>query len=163
MSAPPVPSKRSKATTADDQNKKYTKPSRLIAAAKAGEDNLIVDYMEDPTKKIDINKVDCLGESSMHWAAHSGYPTTIETVYKYGGNVNLQDKLGETPLHKAAWRDNVKTIEKLIQLGADITIKNNDGKTPFDVAKSLDAKKLLYIIPDDLPEDEEDERDEDDD
>ena len=36
-----------------------TKPSRFIAAAKAGEDNLIEEYLNDRTKNIDVNKV-CL-------------------------------------------------------------------------------------------------------
>ena len=33
-----------------------TKPSRLIAAAKAGEDNLVHDYLTE-NKKLDVNKV----------------------------------------------------------------------------------------------------------
>lgn len=147
-----------------DPKDTYTKPSRLIAAAKAGECELIREYMEDPTKSIDINKVDSLGQSSMHWAAHSGYPNTIETLVHYGGNVNLQDKTGETPLHKAAWKDKVQTIAKLIELGADVSIKNDKGETPFNLAKSLDAKKLLYVCNyADLEDDEEDSRDSDDD
>ncbi|EKE39835.1 hypothetical protein ENUP19_0099G0027 [Entamoeba nuttalli] len=161
MSQPPIPAKRK--ASEKDPKATFTKPSRLIAAAKAGEDELIREYMEDPTKKIDINKVDSLGQSSMHWAAHSGYPNTIETLVHYGGNVNLQDKTGETPLHKAAWRDKVQTIAKLISLGADITIKNDKGETPFMVAKSLEAKKLLYIPTVSLDEDCEDSRDSDDD
>ncbi|ELP93264.1 osteoclast-stimulating factor, putative [Entamoeba invadens IP1] len=162
MSQPPVPAKRA-AKKEKDPKATFTKPSRLIAAAKAGEDELIKEYMDDKTKSIDINKVDSLGQSSMHWAAHSGYPNTIQTLYNYGGNVNVQDKEGETPLHKAAWKDKLQTISKLISLGADVTIKNNKGQTPFDVAKSMEAKKLLYIPSDNLEEDLEDSRDEDDD
>ena len=33
-----------------------TKPSRLIAAAKAGEDNLVAEYLTE-NKKLDVNKV----------------------------------------------------------------------------------------------------------
>ncbi|KAL7722757.1 Osteoclast-stimulating factor [Entamoeba marina] len=136
MSQPPVPKKRTGAS--GSKKSTFTKPSRLIAAAKAGEDNLIQEYMEDPTKKIDINKVDSLGQSSMHWAAHSGYPTTIETIHGYGGSVNLQDK-------------------------TDVSIKNNEGKTPFDLAKTLETKKILYVPSIDLEDDCEDSRDSDDD
>ncbi|KAL7714515.1 Osteoclast-stimulating factor [Entamoeba marina] len=161
MSQPPVPKKRTGAS--GSKKSTFTKPSRLIAAAKAGEDNLIQEYMEDPTKKIDINKVDSLGQSSMHWAAHSGYPTTIETIHGYGGSVNLQDKSGETPLHKAAWKDKPLTCAKLIELGADVSIKNNEGKTPFDLAKTLETKKILYVPSIDLEDDCEDSRDSDDD
>lgn len=35
----------------------FTKPSRFIAAAKAGEDNLIEEYLDDKSKNIDVNKV----------------------------------------------------------------------------------------------------------
>jgi hypothetical protein len=35
----------------------FTKPSRLIAAAKAGEDNLVEEYLSDKSKNIDVNKV----------------------------------------------------------------------------------------------------------
>ena len=38
-----------------------TKPSRLIAAAKAGEDELIEEYLTDASKNIDVNKVDSAG------------------------------------------------------------------------------------------------------
>ena len=149
-----------------DPKDTYTKPSRLIAAAKAGECELIREYMEDPTKSIDINKVDSLGQSSMHWAAHSGYPNTIETLVHYGGNVNLKDKVGETPLHKAAWKDKIQTIAKLIELGADVRIANDKGETPFMIARSLEAKKLLYVSSVEFDDDEEDggdSRDSDDD
>ena len=43
-----------------------TKPSRFIAAAKAGEDNLIEEYLDDKKKNIDVNKV-C---SSRHKSKH---------------------------------------------------------------------------------------------
>jgi len=136
-----------------------TKPSRLIAAAKAGEDNLIAEYLTE-NKKLDVNKRDSLGQTSLHWAAHSGYPTTCELLISFGANPNLQDKLGETPLHKCALRGNVECIPVLISHGADVNIRNEKGMRPIDLARVEEVKRLLAPRVDlgeavEVPDDEE--------
>ena len=141
------------------EEKKFTRPSRLIAAAKAGEDNLIEEYLTDPTKHIDVNKVDGLGQSSLHWACASGYITTAKTLVKFGANINLKDKGGETPLHKAAWRGSAECVEYLLSLGADPNVTNDEGKTPLDLCRVRDVRRLLVppqIVDEEDTEDQED-------
>jgi len=46
------------------------------------------------------SQVDSLGQTSLHWACNSGYPTTCEVLFQFGANPNIKDKSGETPLHK---------------------------------------------------------------
>lgn len=171
-----------------------TKPSRLIAAAKAGEDNLIEEYLSDKTKNIDVNKVcpfhltppthssciifkknlflcfclflkkiiilkkkqvDSLGQTALHWACASGYPTTLQLLVRFGANIHARDKSGETPLHKAAWRGSVECVQALLALGADRAAVNGAGKTALDLCRVRDVRRLL-VPPVEVEEDDED-------
>jgi len=120
-----------------------TKPSRFIAAAKAGEDNLIEEYLNDRTKNIDVNKLDSLGQTALHWASASGYPTTCELLLSRGANPLIQDKSGETALHKAAWRGSAECVQVLLEHGADPDCKNNEGKTALDLCRVREVRRLL--------------------
>jgi len=131
-----------------------TKPSRFIAAAKAGEDNLIEEYLNDRTKNIDVNKLDSLGQTALHWASASGYPTTCELLISRGANPLIQDKSGETALHKAAWRGSAECVQVLLAHGANPEIKNNDGKTALDLCRVRDVRRLL-VPQEEIFEDEE--------
>lgn len=162
-----------------------TKPSRLIAAAKAGEDNLIEEYLSDKSKNIDVNKVsggkktkknsnfqnksltkkkkkktDSLGQTAIHWACASGYPTTVQLLVRFGGRIDVRDKSGETPLHKAAWRGSAECVQLLLKLGADPDATNAAGKKPLDLCRVRDVRRLLVpqeeVGPDDEEPDQED-------
>jgi len=130
-----------------------TKPSRFIAAAKAGEDNLIEEYLNDKTKNIDVNKLDSLGQTALHWASASGYPTTCELLLSRGANPRIQDKSGETALHKAAWRGSAECVAVLLAHGADPDCRNNEGKTALDLCRVREVRRLL--VPQEIPEEDE--------
>eukprot|EP01105_Mastigella_eilhardi_P025977 TRINITY_DN7280_c0_g1_i1.p1 TRINITY_DN7280_c0_g1~~TRINITY_DN7280_c0_g1_i1.p1 ORF type:complete len:185 (-),score=36.25 TRINITY_DN7280_c0_g1_i1:71-625(-) len=137
----------------------FTKPSRLIAAAKAGEDNLIQEYLTE-NKTLDVNKVDSLGQTSIHWACSSGYPTTVQLLLSFGGRIDIKDKAGETPLHKAAWRGSAECAKILIDRGADKDAKNNEGKTPLELTRVREVRRLLVppnqLVDADIVEDDQD-------
>eukprot|EP00727_Mastigamoeba_balamuthi_P014496 m51a1_g9671 hypothetical protein (186) ;mRNA; r:1265523-1266814 len=141
-----------------------TKPSRLIAASKAGEDNLIEEYLTDPTKNLDVNKQDSLGQTALHWACASGYPTTATLLLKHGANPNAQDKEGEFPMHKAAWKGSVECVNVLVGAGAKTDVVNHAGKKPVDLCRVAECRRaLLPQAPQfvDEPDTEEPEDDED--
>ena len=137
----------------------FTKPSRFIAAAKAGEDNLIEEYLDDKTKNIDVNKLDSLGQTALHWAAASGYPTTCELLLSRGADPSIQDKSGETALHKAAWRGSVECVQVLLAHGASPEVRNSQGQSPLDLCRVRDVRRLLVpqqIVESDEEPDQED-------
>jgi len=88
----------------------------------------------------DINKVDCNGCSTLHWAAfNSRYHSTEKTVQiliNAGINVNLQDYKRGTALHLCAFYSNTdstfKTVEMLIQADADVFNLKYNNKAPID-------------------------------
>lgn len=89
---------------------------------------------------------------------NSGKAEVIETLLKYGVNVNIKRNDGRTPLHTAVqngnnnyfqfdlrcisacpiWCTHVLGEEKIVKLllknGANVNIKKNDGKTPLHMA-----------------------------
>ena len=95
-----------------------------------------------------------MGQTALHWAAASGYPTTCELLLSRGANLAIRDKSGETPLHKAAWRGSVECVQVLLAHGADPTARNNEGKTPLDLCRVRDVRRLL-VPKEEFSEDEE--------
>ena len=55
-------------------------------------------------KGMDINLVDELGDTPLHWAASNNAEISIQYIIAYGGNIEQRNKLGQTPLHKAVMK-----------------------------------------------------------
>jgi len=104
--------------------------------------------------------VDSLGQTALHWACASGYPTTLALLVRFGANIHARDKSGETPLHKAAWRGSAECVQALLALGADPQATNLAGKTPLDLCRVRDVRRLL--VPPQIVEEEDTEADQED-
>lgn len=52
------------------------RPSRFIDAAKKGQDDLLQEFHDDPEKTIDVNKIDPIYQTALHWAARGGHYST---------------------------------------------------------------------------------------
>ncbi|GAM26304.1 hypothetical protein SAMD00019534_094790 [Acytostelium subglobosum LB1] len=118
--------------------------SRLIDAAKRGEEESLEAFILDPENKVNINAKDAIGQTALMWAAKNGYDDIIRILIKYRAGLNVQDPLGETAAHKAAYKDNVPCIKALVDTGKiDLTLQNKNGQTPLNLAKSEEARKLL--------------------
>ena len=95
-------------------------------------------------------------ESALNSIQKENYLKCVETLIKYGADVNTTTKSGRTPLHLAAEngclirrrilntrdkdiaektvQENLKIINTLVQNGGNIEIKDKWGKTPLIVA-----------------------------
>mmetsp|Transcript_10232 Transcript_10232/g.17193 ORF Transcript_10232/g.17193 Transcript_10232/m.17193 type:complete len:177 (+) Transcript_10232:28-558(+) len=122
---------------------KIIRPSRFIDAAKKGQDDLLQEFRNDPTKNIDVNKHDSLYKTSLHWAASAGHLTTVKLLVSWGANVNFRDMTGETPLHKAAFGNHVAVINVLIKAGADRDVRNKDGLIAMDLTEERSTRFAL--------------------
>lgn len=52
------------------------RPSRFIDAAKKGQNELLTEFWNDPEKSIEINKIDPIYMTALHWAARGGHAHT---------------------------------------------------------------------------------------
>ncbi|EGG16811.1 hypothetical protein DFA_07789 [Cavenderia fasciculata] len=131
-----------------DDHEQYIINSRLIDAAKRGEEDLLEQCILDKEFKVNINAKDAIGESAMHWAAKNGHDNIIRILFKYRANLNILDNAGETAAHKAAYKDRLDVIKALVETNrVDLTIKNKNGLTPLNLAKDEACRKLLVPKP----------------
>lgn len=71
-------------------------------------------------------------------------PQRIQTLIKFGADVNAKTEQGITALMRAALNNsNHEVIKALIEAGADINAKSNDGKTVLDYAQNDSVRGLI--------------------
>ncbi len=74
------------------------------------------------------------GATSLHYAARSGAPNTIHTLFAAGADILAQNDKGLTALHLAAANGNAENILVLLAAGADAKVKEKFGNTPWAYA-----------------------------
>jgi len=111
----------------------------------------------------DVNQVDHMGNTALHYAAGAGHTATVKCLIDLKANVNATNNVGDTPLHKASWRNALTVVQLLVGSGANVTQRNAEGQRPIDLARDGDVRsELSPALDSDLCDDEEDEEDEED-
>jgi hypothetical protein len=85
---------------------------------------------------ININSVDTLQSTPLHWAAYMNSEAVVAFLLTEPGLTCLdqQDNDGNTPLMLAVTYGNTRVVRRLLIKGADRYVKNRSGKIPMDVA-----------------------------
>jgi ankyrin repeat protein len=125
------------------QKTELIRPSRFIDAAKKGQDELLVEFWNDPEKAIEINKIDPIYQTALHWAARGGHLSTVKQLLAWGANPNFRDKTGETPLHKAAVGNYAACCSALLDAGANRDILNAQRLTAMDLTEDRNTRFAL--------------------
>ncbi|XP_022288625.2 fibronectin type 3 and ankyrin repeat domains 1 protein-like isoform X1 [Crassostrea virginica] len=81
-------------------------------------------------------------------ASVNGNRNVALTLLVCGAEVNIQDKDGKTALMVAIINGHQDLVELLLQKNADITVKNLFGKTAYDMAHSMERRKIARTIED---------------
>ena len=99
---------------------------------------------------IKINYLDNNGISPLMESINKGYPTIMNELIKYGGNVNLINiNDGNTALHYAIKNQNHEVLYTLLSKGnCDLSIKNKNNETPIDLAEKMNSEsnKDIYEL-----------------
>ena len=102
--------------------------------------------------------------SALHWIQNKKKFNFQELVnnllylltFDYPANVNGVDRWNTTPLWRAAADNNINMLKLLIDFGGDREIKSiNDAATPLDVAKLLNNQKMITLLTEYFPSEEE--------
>ncbi|KAE8224523.1 hypothetical protein CF319_g2588 [Tilletia indica] len=114
---------------------------RLLFAARTDNLEMLQEVLAMPAGSFDVNFVDGLGNTALHYAAASGSTSVLPALLEEEVDVDLQNKLeGNTPLHEAlriedeeerAW-----VVNQLLEAGADPRIPNKEGDKPADVVSA---------------------------
>ncbi|TMW65340.1 hypothetical protein Poli38472_007982 [Pythium oligandrum] len=95
----------------------------------------------------DVDEVDYLGRSALHWAAMAGTDEIITILLRNGASVDLRDNLdGLTPLHYAAYYGHVKITRVLVNAGANMAVQDNRKLNPLQLAE-MASLKLASVQP----------------
>ncbi|XP_048746170.2 fibronectin type 3 and ankyrin repeat domains protein 1-like isoform X2 [Ostrea edulis] len=81
-------------------------------------------------------------------ASLSGNRSVALTLLLAGAEMNVQDKDGKTALMVAIINGHQDLVELLLQRNADITVKNLYGKTAYEMAHSMERRKIARTIED---------------
>jgi ankyrin repeat protein len=118
----------------------------LHMAAQGNQPNALVYFKEKFS--IEIQSVDDLGSTPLHWACYTGSETSVMFLLSWPQNINAQDREGLTPLHLAVMSERSRIIKKLLQKGACKKIKDSKGRTPYDLAVTKNKFSIVDMLKD---------------
>ncbi|MBO4631176.1 MAG: ankyrin repeat domain-containing protein [Lentisphaeria bacterium] len=81
-------------------------------------------------------------------ACKTPFLENVQTVHKFGGNVNARDKDGDMALMSAAALGSVETVKYLVSQGADLNAKNENGATVLMYAAGYpgNLETVKYLV-----------------
>jgi ankyrin repeat protein len=93
-----------------------------------------------------INSVLSDGSTYLSNAVEAKNTNMIDTLIKYGADINIKTHSGETPLHTAVYTQNVQLVKLLVGKSADINAKTNNGETPLHYAVKENNMELTKLL-----------------
>ncbi len=114
----------------------------LFVSAKRGIDDDVVELLSG-AYKVDVNKVDDLGNTALHYAAAADHTKTALLLINGKANIEARNKQKETPLHRAAARGALRTAKLLVYKGASLEAKDGQNMTPRALANKPELKEIL--------------------
>ena len=126
-----------KGANVNGENAKGETP--LILAAKLQNAELVTQICKSP--RLEINKRNSLGKSSLHYAAGSNNTEIVILLLDHEASVLVEDREGYTPVHTACKYGREEVLQLMLNKRTEMVKElmervTRDGKTPLLVAKS---------------------------
>ena len=83
--------------------------------------------------------------STLHYAAQGGDPSSIQLMVSGGVDINSQNESGTTPLHVAAIQSRRPTLNTFLELGADLKARDRQGQTVLHYAAGANREEVKFL------------------
>lgn len=115
----------------------------LILAARLAVEGMVEDLI---ASHADVNAVDELGKSALHWAAAVNNVEATLALLKNGANKDMQDSKEETPLFLAAREGSFEAAKLLLDHFANREITDHLDRLPRDVAQERLHQDIVRLL-----------------
>uniref|UniRef100_A0A8C4RDL1 Notch C-terminal domain-containing protein n=2 Tax=Eptatretus burgeri TaxID=7764 RepID=A0A8C4RDL1_EPTBU len=115
----------------------------LVLAARLAVEGMVEELV---ASHADINAVDDLGKSALHWAAAVNNVEAMMVLLKHGANKDMQDNKEETPLFLAAREGSLEAVRILLEHGANRDITDHMDRLPRDAARDRHHHDILHLL-----------------
>uniref|UniRef100_A0A8D2LRZ6 Neurogenic locus notch homolog protein 1 n=1 Tax=Varanus komodoensis TaxID=61221 RepID=A0A8D2LRZ6_VARKO len=132
---------RNRATDLDARMHDGTTP--LILAARLAVEGMLEDLI---SCHADVNAVDDLGKSALHWAAAVNNVDAAVALLKNGANKDMQNNKEETPLFLAAREGSYETAKVLLDSFANRDITDHMDRLPRDIAQERMHHDIVRLL-----------------
>uniref|UniRef100_A0A8B9P8I4 Neurogenic locus notch homolog protein 1 n=1 Tax=Apteryx owenii TaxID=8824 RepID=A0A8B9P8I4_APTOW len=132
---------RNRATDLDARMHDGTTP--LILAARLAVEGMLEDLINCHA---DVNAVDDLGKSALHWAAAVNNVEAAVVLLKNGANKDMQNNKEETPLFLAAREGSYETAKILLDHFANRDITDHMDRLPRDIAQERMHHDIVRLL-----------------
>lgn len=132
---------RNRATDLD--SRMYDGSTALILAARLAVEGMVEELI---TCHADVNAVDELGKSALHWAAAVNNVDATIALLKNGANKDMQDLKEETPLFLAAREGSCQAVKVLLAHFANREITDHMDRLPRDIAQERMHHDIVQLL-----------------
>uniref|UniRef100_A0A8C1WMA3 Notch receptor 3 n=1 Tax=Cyprinus carpio TaxID=7962 RepID=A0A8C1WMA3_CYPCA len=132
---------RNRATDLDARM--YDGSTALILAARLAVEGMVEELI---TCHADVNAVDEIGKSALHWAAAVNNVEATVALLKNGANKDMQDLKEETPLFLAAREGSCGAVKVLLAHFANREITDHMDRLPRDIAQERMHHDIVQLL-----------------
>lgn len=132
---------RNRATDLD--SRMYDGSTALILAARLAVEGMVEELI---TCHADVNAVDEIGKSGLHWAAAVNNVDATVALLKNGANKDMQDLKEETPLFLAAREGSCEAVKVLLAHFANREITDHMDRLPRDIAQERMHHDIVQLL-----------------
>lgn len=113
----------------------------MLASISEEKNEIIKIVLEHPNTNLEA--VDMLGRTAMHYAAANGNIEAIKQLLDKGAQINSHNNAGETPLMKACQFIEIDAIEFMLTIPG-INISAEDVVNYLFISKSLRRQHMIF-------------------